>query len=77
MSTWDNGTCRFTPHCLIHDGSRRERATTRRRSLTPEQVAEIRASDEPSSVLQRRYGVSAMTMYRVRNGRTYQDVREG
>jgi len=45
-----------------------------RARFTPEQVAEIRASKEPSSVFAKRYGCARSTIRMMRTGRTYRGV---
>ena len=48
-----------------------------RRKLSPEQVSEIRGSDETAASLARRFAISHQRISAVRNGTAYRDVLSG
>lgn len=53
------------------------RITLRKRQLTHEQAAEIRASTDKTRALAARYGVSTSTIENIKNGKTHQPVTLG
>ena len=78
----DNPCCVNPNHLIygtqgdnIRDIVERGRHTGAR--LTPEAVAEIRASDEPTSMLASKYGVGVMSINRARRGSTWGHLKEG
>lgn len=54
-----------------------ERGRHGAKKMTAEQVAEIRASAEPTSVLAERYGVGVMSINRARRGATWAHIKGG
>lgn len=71
MTAWDGGTCRFAPHCWIHDGSR---PPYRKGQLTLADVRRIRHGGESTEILSQFYMVSMESIRRVRRGQTYRSV---
>jgi hypothetical protein len=69
--TWDGGTCRFAPHCMIHDGSR---AGYRKGQLTLADVRRIRDGHESTETLSSVYMMSMESIRRVRRRQTYRSV---
>jgi hypothetical protein len=53
------------------------RATPQRaRKLSDDQVREIRSNPIPGPVLAKHYGVTQKVIWRIRNGESYQHVRD-
>lgn len=57
----------FTP--IVHVARR-----TPRRDFTPEQIADIRSSDDSSAKCAKRYGCTASMIRMIRTGRTYRET---
>lgn len=49
---------------------------SRRRKLTPEQIAEIRDNPVGLSVLAKHYGVDRKTIWYIKNGYTYKEEKK-
>ena len=77
----DNPLCVNPEHLFLgtrddnmKDTAHKSRGRGGRKSLTPSQVREIRASDAPTASLAKHYGVAAGTISNVRNYHTYKQI---